>query len=274
MVTPEQTQKSWDNIATDYHEYVTAQNMTLAEIALKQVDLQPGMRVLDVAAGSGALSIPAARLGAQVVATDISPVMVEQLVAQAQAEGLSNLEGRVMDGQALDLADERFDVAASQFGVMLFPDLPLGLREMARVTRSGGRVLVVAFGPPPKVEFLSLFIAAVKAVVPGFTGLPMDPPPLPFQIANPEVFRKQMIESGLSEVRIEPINYTMKVDSGQQHWDIVTSSNPIGAAMVAGLSEEQKAAVLQELSSNIHERSAGNESTILNNQVNIGIGTK
>jgi len=59
------------------------------------------MRFLDVAAGTGALSIPAARLGAQVMATDISPAMVKRLNARAREEGLPNLDARVMDGLAL-----------------------------------------------------------------------------------------------------------------------------------------------------------------------------
>ena len=65
------------------------------------------MRFLDVAAGSGALSIPAARLGGQVLATDQSPVMLELLRARAGKEKL-NIETRVMDGQALELGDKYF----------------------------------------------------------------------------------------------------------------------------------------------------------------------
>ena len=126
--------------------------MWLANEALRRAGV-PGMRFLDVACGSGALSIPAARLGARVTGTDLSPSMVERLTARALAEGLPNLEGRVMDGHALDLEDDSFDASGSQFGVMLFPDLPRGLSELARVTRWGGRVVIVAYGPPGEVEF-------------------------------------------------------------------------------------------------------------------------
>jgi ubiquinone/menaquinone biosynthesis C-methylase UbiE len=77
------------------------------------------MRFLDVAAGSGALSIPAARLGARALATDLSPVMLGSLDERARQEGL-DVATRVMDGHALDLDDDSFDIAGSQFGVMLF----------------------------------------------------------------------------------------------------------------------------------------------------------
>src|SRR5690606_35021802 len=98
-----ETQAAWDAIASGYDTFVTEPGMPSAEDALLRAGLRAGMRVLDVASGSGALSIPAARHGAQVVAADLSPVMIERLNARARAEGLTNLEGRVMDGHALDL---------------------------------------------------------------------------------------------------------------------------------------------------------------------------
>lgn len=150
MAEHTQIQEAWTEIAPGYDAHVTPSDMAIAEAALQRAGLQPEMRVLDVAAGSGALSIPAARAGAQVVATDISPAMVERLEARAAAEGLANLEGRVMDGHALEFEDDTFDIAGSQFGVMLFPDLPKGVRELARVTKPGGRVLLVTMGSPQR----------------------------------------------------------------------------------------------------------------------------
>lgn len=274
MVTPEQAQIAWDRIAIGYDEYITAKNMELANVALDRVDLQAGMRLLDVAAGSGALSIPAARRGADVVATDFAPTMVERLKTRAHEEALDNLEARVMDGHALDLDDESFDVAASQFGVMLFPDLPRGLSEMARVTKPDGRVLMVTFGPPPNIEFIRFFMAGAQAAVPDFSGMPMDPPPLPFQVADPEVLAHRMAEAGLRDVHVETTNYEMELESGEQLWGLVMTSNPLGAMLVADLTEEQRAAVQQNLETTIRERAGNSDSAILNNQVNIGIGTR
>ena len=89
-------------------------------------------------------SIPAARLGARVLATDLSPAMLERLERRARDEGLS-IETRVMDGHALELDDDSFDIAGSQFGVMLFPDMPKGIaragaRHQARRPRADERV--------------------------------------------------------------------------------------------------------------------------------------
>ena len=269
----EEARAAWDSIADRFDQYVTPTNIALAETALGRAGLQAGMRFLDVAAGSGALSLPAARQGARVLATDLSPAMIERLRARAREAGLSTLEARVMDGHALDLQDDTFDIAGSQHGVSLFPDMARGLREMARVTRPGGRVLVVALGPPTRAEFLGFFMSAIQAVVPGFTGLPTDPPPLPFQVANPESLRQAMAGAGLTGVRVEVASWDMAFHSGAHMWNVVTSSNPIGAGMVADLTERQRVAVQGHLDGMLRQRSGGSGPAVLTNVVNIGIGT-
>ncbi|WP_265111210.1 class I SAM-dependent methyltransferase [Halosolutus halophilus] len=274
MADQAEIQDAWTEIAPRYDEHVTPSNIAIAEEALQRAGLRPGMEVLDIAAGSGALSVPAARAGAQVLATDISPAMVERLEARAREEGLFNLEARVMDGHTLALEDDAFDIAGSQFGVMLFPDLLRGLAEMARVTKPGGRVLLVTMGPLSDVEFLGVFLDAVTAVVPDFTGLPMDPPPLPFQVADPEKLREKLADGGLTDIRVETANHRLEFRSGTQMWDWVTASNPIGAEMVADLTAEQTAAAQQALDEKLSERSGGSGLAVLNNAVNIGIGTK
>ena len=270
----EQTRTAWDTIAAGYDQFVTPSHMALAEDALRRAGLRAGMRFLDVAAGSGALSIPAARLGAQVVSVDIAANMVERLTARAKSEGLSNLDGQVMDGHALDLEDATFDISGSQFGVMLFPDLPRGLNELARVTKPAGRVLVVAFGAPMTVEFFGFFLGALQAAVPGFAGPPMEPPPLPFQLADPETFHQALAAAGLTDIRVETVTGHVEFQSGEHMWDWVTNSNPIGAMLVADLTKEQGATVRHVMDGMLRERSAGKGPAVLNHQVNIGIGTK
>src|SRR3970282_2172858 len=114
----EDTRPAWERIARGYDKTNTPTQMWVGNEGLRRSELRSGMRFLDVAAGSGALSIPAARLGAQVLATDQSPVMLELLRARAHKEGLT-VETHVMDGHALELPDNSFDVVGSQFGVML-----------------------------------------------------------------------------------------------------------------------------------------------------------
>src|SRR5919108_3858609 len=94
--------EAWNAIAEGYDRYVAPQEVDLATEALRLVGLEPGERFLDVAAGPGGLSLPAARLGATVLATDWSPAMIERFTARARRQGLQNVEGRVMDAHALE----------------------------------------------------------------------------------------------------------------------------------------------------------------------------
>jgi SAM-dependent methyltransferase len=152
--------EAWDAIAALYDEHVAPGESDLAIAGLRLAGLQAGDRFLDVAAGTGGLSLPAARFGATVLATDWAPKMIEHFNARARAEGLDAV-GRVMDCHALDIADDSYDLTGSQFGVMLVPDQAQALREMVRVTKPGGRVLLIAYGNPDEFEALHFFIGAV-----------------------------------------------------------------------------------------------------------------
>jgi ubiquinone/menaquinone biosynthesis C-methylase UbiE len=265
--------ESWERIAADFDRLMTPLTLRLGEEVVERVGVGRGMQLLDVGAGSGAVSLAAARRGAHVLATDISPTMVERLLARARAEGLANLTTRAMDGYALDLEDETFDLTASQNGVSLFPDVARGLAEMVRVTRAGGRVVIVSFGPIQRAEFVTFFTGAMRAVVPRFTGLPTDPPPLPFQLAEPERLRRRMEEAGLSEVRVAEATWEMEFESGRHLLDTVASSNPIARGLAADLDEAQRDAVRSVLDGMLRERS-GSAGGVLRNAVNIGIGQK
>lgn len=271
----EQTQAAWDEIATGYDRTNTPSQMWIGNEGLRRAELRPGMRFLDVAAGSGALSIPAARLGARVLATDLSPVMLERLAARGHQEGLE-LETRQMDGHALELEDGSFDMAGSQFGVMLFPDMAKGISEMARVVKPGGRVLMNVYGDPHEIEFFGFFVTAIQAVVPSFEGPPVDPPPLPFQLQDPERLREELAKAGLKSVSVETITEETEFRSGEHMWDWLVNSNPIVGAILAELSldEEQAAVVRKALDGLLGERSGGSGPAVLTAPINIGVGTK
>jgi ubiquinone/menaquinone biosynthesis C-methylase UbiE len=273
VASVEQIRGAWNGLAAGFDEFVTPETMVLGKEVVRRLGVGPGTRLLDVAAGSGAVSIPAARIGADVVATDLAPAMIERLNARARAEGLSTLRARVMDGHALDLDDDAFDVAVSVNGVSLFPDMARGLAELVRVTRPGGRVVVVAFGPIETVEFIVYCTSAVQAAVPGVTPLPTNPPPLPFQAADREVLRERLVTAGLRDVRIDTITWETAFDSVRHLWHVFTASNPNGARIAAGLSAEQRADVTQVLEGMLRERSAGAPGAVLRADLNVGIGT-
>ena len=266
---------TWDRIAPGYDKTNTPTQMWLGNQGLRRADLRAGMRFLDVAAGSGALSIPAARLGAQVLATDRSPVMLELLEARVRREGLS-IETRIMDGHALELDDNSFDLAGSQFGVMLFPDMPKGIAEMARVVKPGGRVLMTVYGDPHKIEFFGFFVGAIQSVRPDFTGPPMDPPPLAFQLQDPSRLRQELAAVGLKAIKVETITETTEFQTGRDLWDWLVWSNPI-VDMVLGslnLTNDERGVIQQALEKMVRERAGGRGAAKLTNPINIGVGTK
>ena len=233
------------------------------------------MRFLDVAAGCGALGIPAARLGAQVLATDQSAAMLERLGERARGDGLK-VETRVMDGHALELDDNSIDVAGSQFGVMLFPDMPKGISEMARVVRLGGRVLIIAFGDPRKIEFFGFLIGAIQSVRPDFNGPPMDPPPLPFQLQDPERLRRELATAGLKDVKLVTTTEPLAFHTGKALWDWLIWSNPIVETVLGSLclTDDERGLIQQTLERMVRERAGARGVAILTSPINIGIGTK
>jgi ubiquinone/menaquinone biosynthesis C-methylase UbiE len=273
--TEVETQAAWDRIASGYDKSVTPTHLWLGNEGLRRAGLRSDMRFLDVAAGSGALSIPAARLGARVVATDQSPVMLGLLAERARKEGF-DIETRLMDGHALDLGNNSFDMAGSQFGVMLFPDMPKGIMELARVVKPGGRVLMTVYGDPRRIEFLAFFIRGVQSVRPDFAGPPMDPPPLPFQLQDPRRLREELAAAGLKDIKVESIIETLEFTTGRALWDWLVWSNPI-VEMVLGslnLTDDERGGIRQSLEMLVRERAGGGGIAKLTNPINIGVGTK
>lgn len=269
-----ETRVEWDRIAPGYDRTNTPSQMWLGAKGLEHAGIRPGMRFLDVAAGSGALSIPAARLGALVTAVDQSEVMLELLAARAHKEGLK-IATQVMDGQALRFDDDTFDAAGSQFGVMLFPDMPRGIREMARVVKPAGRVLVSAYGDPHRIDFLGFFVQAVQTVRPNFTGPPSDPPPLPFQLQDPRRLHAELEAAALRDVRVETIEESTSFRSGPELWEWIVWSNPIVESILGELQLRDKdlARVKDAISQLLRERAVGGDAAMLTNPVNIGVGT-
>src|SRR5690606_18153717 len=157
-----------------------------------------GSRVLDVAAGTGALALAAARAGAQVLATDFAPGMV----ARIAAAGLPNVEARVMDGQALDLPDAAFDAVFSIFGVIMFPDWRKGLAEMARVTRPGGQGVVATWRESGAATFLLLGQIRRK-LFPELEGMTM--PAGVGALSDPGDFARELVAAGYRDPRIEHV---------------------------------------------------------------------
>jgi SAM-dependent methyltransferase len=127
-----------------------------AEAACDAGAVSAGQEVLDVAAGDGNFALLAAREGATVVASDLSPGMLERGRARSQAEGYA-IEWVEADAEELPFDDGRFDCVGSVFGAMIAPRPRRVAEEMFRVTRPGGTVAMTAWTPESKlVELFSV----------------------------------------------------------------------------------------------------------------------
>ena len=139
---------------------------TLGGVLVDALDIRSGERVLDVAAGTGTSALPAARRGAEVVATDLTPELLEVGRTQAAAEGV-DVTWQTADAEALPFGDAVFDVTMSSIGVMFAPHHQAAADELVRVTRSGGRIGVLSWTPD---GFIGQLFATMK---------PYAPPPTP-----------------------------------------------------------------------------------------------
>lgn len=267
-----QIRAAWDAVADGFDRHVTPHTLEIGEHIVSRLDLRPGLRLLDVGAGSGAVSIPAARAGAEVLAIDIAPTMVDRLTARAGADGLTTLHAEVGDGTALDLDDASFDLAVSLNGVSLFPDLNGGLNEMVRVTRVDGEVVVATFGPMQKVEFVAFFFRALRTVVPHQLPPPDQPLP-PFRLAEPETLRRTLEGVGLEEATVDIVTWETTFDSIDHFLRVVMPSNPIAGQLTARLTDEQWDQTRLVLDGMLRERAGGQAGAVLRSQVNIGRGT-
>jgi 2-polyprenyl-3-methyl-5-hydroxy-6-metoxy-1,4-benzoquinol methylase len=143
-------------------EVVHPLGSTLVEV----IDVQPGQRVLDVAAGTGTSAIPAARRGAEVIASDLTPELLAVGRTAAEAEGLQ-LTWQTADAEALPFPDAEFDVVMSTIGVMFAPHHQQAADELVRVCRPGGTIGVLSWTPN---GFVGQLFATMK---------PYAPPPPP-----------------------------------------------------------------------------------------------
>jgi SAM-dependent methyltransferase len=130
----------------DYPGMVETFLLPLGPRLVEACGIGPGMRVLDVAAGTGNASLPAARAGADVTASDLTPELLEAGRKRAEAEGLT-LEWTEADAENLPFEDESFDVVISSIGAMFAPHHQAVADEMVRVCRSGGTIGMLNWTP-------------------------------------------------------------------------------------------------------------------------------
>ena len=172
---PDQDPAQWTGGADGYQRYFADFTVLYADEVLDRLGVGPGSRVLDVAAGTGAASVRAAGRGARVTATDFAPGMVDIAARRLVLAGTEGCGAEVMDGQHLEFDDGGFDASLSMFGLMFFPDVDAGARELARVVRPGGRVATATWD----LAAFPLHLLIGGAIAEAVPGHELPPPRLP-----------------------------------------------------------------------------------------------
>jgi demethylmenaquinone methyltransferase/2-methoxy-6-polyprenyl-1,4-benzoquinol methylase len=162
----------------------------------------PGTRALDVATGTGDLAIALGRRGGEVVGSDFSEGMLERARAKSPA-----VRWEQANALALPYRDDEFDAATVGFGARNFSDLDRGLREMVRVVRPGGRVVVLEITTPtkpPLSTFFSLWFDRIVPLLGRLTGEDQAYTYLPSSVKRfpgPQPLGALMYDAGLRDVR-------------------------------------------------------------------------
>jgi len=191
--------------------------------------ISAGQEVLDVAAGSGNLALLAAEEGADVTASDIAPAQVELGRARTEAEGVE-VDWVVADAEELPFADDRFDCAASVFGMMFAPRPEVAAAEMFRVVKPGGTIGIAAWGH-------------YGSQAETFDVLERYRPSLPDELPEPRAWgdeesARHRLEPLASSLVMERKKMHWEFDSFDQMWETLQSAGP-GAAAASTMAPEQ-----------------------------------
>jgi SAM-dependent methyltransferase len=178
----------------DYPDVAETVIPDLGQALVDACRITAGDRVLDVAAGSGNASVPAALAGAEVVASDLTPELLEVGRARAERDGVS-LTWEVADAEALPYADASFDVVMSCVGVMFAPFHRAAAGELLRVARPGGRIGLVSWTPE---GFIGQMFATMKPFAP-----PPPPGAQPPPLWGDEAHVRDLLGDGVTDLDAE-----------------------------------------------------------------------
>jgi len=180
-----------------------AMGRDVTEALVDYAQPQPGMRVLDLASGTGepAISI-ATRIAptGHVTALDLSADLLAIAAERANQRGLTNVAIQQADAQQLPFPDQQFHLATSRFGVMFFPDTIRALRELHRVLKPGARACFAVWGPKEQPYFAST-IGTVHRHIGGPLLAPGGPDP--FRFSRPGSLSEALSEGGFSSPQEE-----------------------------------------------------------------------
>lgn len=233
--------RRWNPMLDRWYGEVTRQMLDLAGI-------QPGQRILDIAAGAGEPAVSAAERvgpGGYVLATDISEGIVELALQVARERGLLQIEARAMDGEKLDLPDASFDAVLCRLGLMYMPQPVTALREWRRAVRAGGRVAVVCFSTPDRNSWGALPASIIRrrAQLPP----PVAGQPGPFSLGAPGVLEGVFRQAGFADPEVRTVPVPHRTASSADYVRVAREAFGGFNAMMAHLPAQDRESVWDEV---------------------------
>jgi ubiquinone/menaquinone biosynthesis C-methylase UbiE len=210
------------------------------EEMLAAAGLRPGMRVLDLAAGTGDQSLLAAQnVGASgsVVATDLSTSMLRAAEEAARDAGLHNIETLAADASTIDLPEAGFDAAICRFGLMFLPDLHAALVRVHRALKPGGRFATLVWSTEDKNPYIALQLGVVRDM----GRLPSLPPTLArtVSLSGPGQLERALKEAGFQDIQVSSVSTPRDFASLDEAFDAMFTSSPARAELTHDMSEAE-----------------------------------
>ncbi len=247
----ETTRKQWDEAAEAWDRWGFLLNKWLGpstEVMFDMMELKNGHHVLDVAAGAGEQSLAAAkRVGpsGRILATDISPKILDFASMEAKKAGFNNIDVKTMDGENLDVPAGSFDAVISRVGLIYFPDQQKALQGMKQALKEGGKIGAVVYSTPENNKFFSIPVSIIRrrAKLPP----PLPGQPGPFSLGNPGVIEEVFAKAGFRQIQTRSIPSPVILPSAKECVRFEKESFGALHQMMVSLSPDEKEDTWQEI---------------------------
>lgn len=223
-MNPLASPEPWSLVAEGYQETTRLFLESYSLSGLEMVSYDVDTEVVDVACGPGTTTLLLAPQVKRIACVDFAEGMLAQLNRNLTEAGITNVECHHADGQHLPFDDGRFALGVSMFGLMFFKDRRRGFRELHRVLRPGGQVLVSSWAPLALSPAMQVLFRALAAADPSRP----EPQADITSLENPEVFERELRDAGFSEVKVDAVEHAMEVHSAEEFWqELVRGAAPM-----------------------------------------------